>query len=674
MADNSDSRESDNNSWVIAGSEALPVEDIGSEVPEETKVETVLSKESQQASIGESEAHDNHLEPEESKRKGPEVALDASAEETPSVAKTSDPIPSSLLHAKETSAHHAEERSAPAPQGTTLSRKAVPLVEEPNKEDVASKEHDVEGLRRRKGQDVAPVTLGAPRDRGKDPQDEDGSTTKWFFGFLALLALALLVALGVILDTDESPGDTLSTWSSSNSDDLHPGSDGKDWPSSESLVDAGQAKEDSPLHLEPPRDTQSLDAMGLLLDKLAKENQDIRLMQAELQAQKEELQALLLKTEGEALEFTSQQQSLATENSRLKEALQREKSSLLAVQAELRLLQEKMQGLGEAGEAKPQPQPEAGPVPDHHHHHKPERQDAEIRRLHSLLTSVGHDVAKIFQKVPPGDGAEGLRAELSGIERKLAQEIEGEEGARPLWKEGPKTKRGKEKAWHRKHEGLEEHRRRHHEDSLGKEHKDHRSAHKVASDAAHRPRKHQGMRDAKPAKEGEHQRGGRKAKKPTEPSALWEILAKHQYQVPQGCNSVAECARQEGLAPVQKATFLKMVHNYLSGLGWAEHYGGLVTALDGFFGNDGAFAHDRFSFVDFLDEIEDALEELAELLGGSEEEADNFEEVVLRQLGASPGGRFAQRDNSHQHTKDRNREGHSRKNGRENPSRASGQH
>lgn len=32
-----------------------------------------------------------------------------------------------------------------------------------------------------------------------------------------------------------------------------------------------------------PEDPKSLDAMGVLLDKLAKENQDIRLMQAELQ-------------------------------------------------------------------------------------------------------------------------------------------------------------------------------------------------------------------------------------------------------------------------------------------------------------------------------------------------------------------------------------------------------
>uniref|UniRef100_A0A670JKW4 PBX homeobox interacting protein 1 n=1 Tax=Podarcis muralis TaxID=64176 RepID=A0A670JKW4_PODMU len=163
-------------------------------------------------------------------------------------------------------------------------------------------------------------------------------------------------------------------------------------------------------------DRQSLDAMGLLLDKLAKENQDIRLMQAELQAQKEELQLLLRKTEGE--------------NSRLAEALKRETASLLATRAELHLLQEK---LAEAGDSKSQPRPE---------------------------------------KLP-------------------SQDRQREKAERP----------------------------------------------------------------------------------------------------------------------------------------------------EGYFGNDGAFAHDRLSFVELLDEVEDALEELAEQLGGSEEEADNFEEVILRQLGAAPAER-----------------------------------
>ncbi|NXG95206.1 PBIP1 protein, partial [Loxia leucoptera] len=63
---------------------------------------------------------------------------------------------------------------------------------------------------------------------------------------------------------------------------------------------------------------QSMQSMSQLLDKLAKENQEIRLMQAELQAHKEDLQALLRKSEGEVAAAGVQQQNLATENARLR--------------------------------------------------------------------------------------------------------------------------------------------------------------------------------------------------------------------------------------------------------------------------------------------------------------------------------------------------------------------
>ncbi|XP_034954705.2 pre-B-cell leukemia transcription factor-interacting protein 1 isoform X2 [Zootoca vivipara] len=666
MTDNSDSRESDNNSWVIAGSEALPVENLGLE----TQAESEPAQEDTQAPLSESKALIDHPDADGASQKmqGPEVVVGPSSEETAALVKTPEPV---LSHAKEASTCEAEEGSVPVPQGTVVIHKAGPLGEEEGNNsssgEEASKERDVEGLRRRKGRDAPPVLPGAGRDRGVEAfeGDEGGlPRTKWLFGFLALLGLALLVSLGVIFDQDDGSVDIFSPWSSSDSEEPIPGAVGVDWPASppreppvgEELQRAKEAV------MSSDGDHQSLDAMGLLLDKLAKENQDIRLMQAELQAQKEELQLLLRKTEGEALDFTSQRQNLAAENSRLAEALKRETASLLATQAELHLLQEK---LAEAGDSKSQPRPEKLPAQDRQRE-KAERPEVEIRRLRSLLASVRRDLGRAFQKVPPGNVSEGLWKELDGVEQRVAQELEGaEEGARPFWKEGHKAKRRKEKAWHRRHDGHEERKPTHHGEGPEEEHRPPHKAPKIANDGPHRPRKYQGPRDAKPAKDREH----RKAKKPTEPGALWEALAKHPYRPPQGCAGVSECARQEGLEPVQKPRFLPMLQSYLAGLGWSEHYGGLVAALDGYFGSDGAFAHDRLSFVELLDEVEDTLEELAEQLGGSEEEADNFEEVMLRQLGAAPPGRFTQRDSSSQrHPKERNPEGHGRKNGRESTS------
>ncbi|NXS70844.1 PBIP1 protein, partial [Pandion haliaetus] len=65
-------------------------------------------------------------------------------------------------------------------------------------------------------------------------------------------------------------------------------------------------------------------------------------------------------------------------------------------------------------------------------------------------------------------------------------------------------------------------------------------------------------------------------------------------------------------------------------LGWGGHFRGLAMRLDGAFGADGTFAHDRLRFVDFVDDVEELLEEVARQERGDEEAADDFEEYVLQ--------------------------------------------
>ncbi|NXD73466.1 PBIP1 protein, partial [Eolophus roseicapillus] len=65
-------------------------------------------------------------------------------------------------------------------------------------------------------------------------------------------------------------------------------------------------------------------------------------------------------------------------------------------------------------------------------------------------------------------------------------------------------------------------------------------------------------------------------------------------------------------------------------LGWGQHFGGVAAQLDGAFGADGAFAHDRLRFTDFVDEVEEMLEEVARRERGDKDAADGFEEFVLR--------------------------------------------
>ncbi|XP_077177975.1 pre-B-cell leukemia transcription factor-interacting protein 1 [Paroedura picta] len=681
MTDRSDSRESDNNSWVIAGSEALPVEELTMETAEEAVEEAELAKEGTQAPSSDSKLLTELCEPEGGKLKDPAVVLAPSSgpAKIPEPTHLESQPPSQPL--KEPSLQDIEASFAPSTEDTLIVHQAGPL--EPrvstssSDEEGGVVERDVEGLRRRKGHDTPPAQPGSPHNGHREaPEDQDGGLpgAKWLLAVLALLGLGFLAFSGVIFDLEEGPVDSLSTWRSSEGEEPYPGTDGEGWPTSpppEPRRGARPPRSKDELPSEAPTRPQSLEAMGALLDKLAKENQEIRLMQAELQSQKDALQGLLQKTEGEALEFTSQQRNLAAENARLRESLQRETSALLAAQGELRFLQEKLRRTGgEADGARPRRPGEEGPTAERQRD-QADRPEAEIRRLHSLLESVRHDLAKALQLSPSGDGAEGLRTELSAIQQKLGQDLERPRGAKPPWREGHKAKRGKERAM-RRHEGPERLRPGPPEPSSAK---DHRSAHKSAKtpdDGPHHPKKQQGTRDAKSAKEREAQSLGRKAKKPAEPSALWEMLSRHRFQAPRGCTGITECARQEGIAPVQKTSFLQMVQKYLAGLGWAEHYGGLAAALENFFGSDGTFAHNGTSFVDFLDEIEDVLEDLAQLLGGSEEAVDDFEEVILLQLEAAPGGRFAQRDGAQRNPKERPRESHGRRNGKEGNPRSHG--
>lgn len=298
--------------------------------------------------------------------------------------------------------------------------------------------------------------------------------------------------------------------------------------------------------------------------------------------------------------------------------MKRETAALSAARGELQLLREKVRRLDTTGDAKSRQHPGEDPV-SRRPPGKLDFQEKELHRLRSLLGSVRQDLGKLMQKTP--------LEELKNLEQRLGKQLdlsEAEKEPRMPWKDSAKARQGKAKAWQKKHQGEEKFR-----------HQDGGDPKAASEKGPHPPKKH----PTKTPKEGDHQRGPRKARKPMEPRELWEMLAKHPFSTPQGCSAVAECAHREGLAPVQKAPFLKLVQNYLSRLGWGRYSSELVPVLEGFFGSDGVFAHERIGFADFLDKTEDALEELARYLGVSEDGVDDFEDAILKQLGAAPGRR-----------------------------------
>ncbi|NXJ18212.1 PBIP1 protein, partial [Dicrurus megarhynchus] len=206
-----------------------------------------------------------------------------------------------------------EEPNAEAePQSCPDTPQAGPTMEDSC---CTSSDNDMEGLRWRQGHKPhpGPSTVTPSPHRGTPDTDEDGlNMSKYLLGALVLVALGLLIITGKaegVFNVRRAPNLPVL----------------QDSQQKAPLPDAGGP--------------QSVQSMSQLLDKLAKENQEIRLMQAELQAHKEDLRALLHRSEGEAAAAGVQQQSLAAENAQLRAALEREVTALREAQAELRRLQ-----------------------------------------------------------------------------------------------------------------------------------------------------------------------------------------------------------------------------------------------------------------------------------------------------------------------------------------------
>lgn len=121
------------------------------------------------------------------------------------------------------------------------------------------------------------------------------------------------------------------------------------------------------------------------------------------------------------------------------------------------------------------------------------------------------------------------------------------------------------------------------------------------------------------------------------PLPPWAELSRHKYRAPQGCAGVLECARQEGLAlfgvelaPVRRQELAALLRTYLARLPWAGRLTEELPLSPAYFGEDGVFRHDRLRFRDFVDALEDSLEEVAVRHTGDDDEVDDFEDFIFR--------------------------------------------
>lgn len=672
------------NSWVLAGSETLPVETLGPE----SRMDP------------ESEGPPQALQ-DSSKAGGKESAGTLDREETLFQTESSQGEGTALPEESEAKgALGGDDGHGTKPPGDTVVQEDLqetPMVTSlgPDTQDLESdihpqnlpsspravwKEHgcsssdddtdvDVEGLRRRRGGEPSPPQPMAAVD-GEDQAKGEGigelgiSLNMCFLGALVLLGLGILLFSGALLEPETGPVEEAEL---------------QVFPETELVQTVGN-RQDEVEQLQAsvaPDSVPSLQSMGLLLDKLAKENQDIRLLQAQLQAQKEELQSLLHQPKG-----------LEEENARLREALQQGKTSHQALESELQQLRARLQGLEancvrgvdgvclnwggspQGGKATTE-QGHKGQEPDTSllEQHKQLEAEAkalrqELQKQWQLLGSVHRDLQRGLQDAGQGAPAHAGLAELGHM---LAQTLQG------LESQGINTGRSSNdsEAWHQKKPGFQ-----HPREWSGREkwrggQRDQKAEHwKLKKEESgqdrkkswrdedreytghwkeNRPRAEESgsRKDSKrqdpkvhPRKSGNSHSGEKQkhswGKDNSPDSVSWEELLRRKYRPPQGCSGVANCARQEGLAlfgvelaPVRQQELASVLREYLARLPWARQLTKELPLSPAYFGEDGIFRHDRLRFRDFVDALEDSLEEVALKQTGDDDEVDDFEDFIF---------------------------------------------
>nr|XP_021504624.1 pre-B-cell leukemia transcription factor-interacting protein 1 isoform X1 [Meriones unguiculatus] len=675
------------NSWVLAGSENLPVETLGPEPRMDPE-----SEGASQIPWDPSKAGDKELT---GTLDGEEMLFQTESSQNESAA-----LPE-MTKAKGTLGGNGHGMDPPGdtvvqedlqetPMVTSLGPDTQDLENESQPQNLSSSpkavwkefhcsssgddtDVDVEGLRRRRGREPIPSQPVIPVDvedqaKGEGRGGELGIPLNMcLLGALVLLGLGILLFSGALLEPETGPLEEAELQVLS---DTGPGAE---------LADTMGNRQDEIEQVQAsvlPGSIPSLQSMGLLLDKLAKENQDIRLLQAQLQAQKEELQSLLHQPKG-----------LEEENARLRKALQQGKTSHQALESELQQLRAQLQGLeancvrgvdgvclswggGPQIDKANNNQGHRGQEPDSSLLEQQRQLEAEAQALRQelqrhgqVLGSMHRDLQRALQD--PGQGAPA-HADLAELGHVLAQTLQGLEN----WGHNTGIASNNSEAWHQKSH-FQNSREWNGKEKRHSGHRDQKAEYwKYRKEEAGRERKKNwrdegresagGWKEDKPRGEYENRKDGkrqdpkahpRKSGSPrsgerqkhswgegNSPEALssWEELLRRKYRPPQGCSGVADCARQEGLAlfgvelaPVRQQELASVLRTYLAQLSWAGQLTKELPLSPAYFGEDGIFRHDRLRFRDFVDALEDSLEEVALKQTGDDDEVDDFEDFVF---------------------------------------------
>lgn len=162
----------------------------------------------------------------------------------------------------------------------------------------------------------------------------------------------------------------------------------------------------------------------------------------------------------------------------------------------------------------------------------------------------------------------------------------------------------------------------------------------------HHHKEHHTSHDGMQEQEGDSQQNrpqwqksvedGKKEHRHHDHNKFWKKFSDHQYRVPEGCSGVTDCARKDGmdlfnveLAPVDKQEFTQLLREYLELQELAKYLPELDKFLSKFFESD-LFMHDKMRFRDFVNDVEDYLEDIATKEKGDDDAVDDFDKHVFK--------------------------------------------
>nr|XP_020479427.1 pre-B-cell leukemia transcription factor-interacting protein 1-like isoform X2 [Monopterus albus] len=425
--------------------------------------------------------------------------------------------------------------------------------------------------------------------------------------------------------------------------------------------------------------------MKELLDKLTQENQQITLLEAQLQSQKEELDSALkaLAASGDEMGKAD----LEKENAKLKQELsflpelKKELQSLRARVTELSQLTADQEMPPAASNLSPQSgdkdaqssQKAAGPE-RRKHKNEGGRLKEELQRQRVLLDESRKRLEGM--KKDGGDRKQ-VRDSLEEIQRKLSDQVErwgkkkpqdskwkgnkGQNSEQGQWKKGEKKvqrgqkewKHSKEGGWKDKEENKDKSQKQNSHKEAWREHQDEWERKKDERRMDREERRKEKPWHSQPGKSSHsqhhhHQHHHHHARQLHQynHNDFWrdqEQKLSRNVRPQLGCSSVEHCASKEGLYPVELSEFEELLEGYLSKLEGSSSEGkDKIRKLTAEFFEDGMFIHDRVLFSDFAEDVADILEDMVDVLEGIgqkkndslEEEMEEFEREALWKFAA----------------------------------------